>query len=81
MKRNENARFEYGDDCHICGAAVADDLVTCEECLDVIPDKRYVLECEWCEQRWYSDFKCVNVARSMLHVHRNHQEELRRDYS
>lgn len=81
MKRNENARFEYGDDCHVCGAPVACDVVTCEDCLDVIPDKQYVLECPWCPKRWYSDFKTYNVLRSVIHARRHHQAEMGRDYS
>lgn len=69
------------NDCHVCGERTETGLVTCEACQDIVPEKAFVLECEWCEKRWYSDFKFFNVLRSMIHVHHNHQEEMRRDYS
>jgi len=67
-------------ECHVCGQPTGNALVTCDECQDIVPTKAYVLECEWCEKTWYSDFRLWNTARSTLHAYREHPDELEEDY-
>lgn len=68
------------NDCHICGERTETGLVTCKECQEIVPNKAFVLECEWCEECWYSNSRLWNTFRSLIHSRRAHPDEMEAKY-
>jgi hypothetical protein len=68
------------NDCHVCGQRTETGLVTCEACRDIVPEKAFVLECEWCEKCWYSNSRLWNTFRSLIHSRREHPDEMESKY-
>lgn len=66
--------------CHLCGSPTENALVTCDECREIVPQKAFVLECEWCEETWYSNSRIWNTLRSTLHSYRQHPDEMEEKY-
>jgi len=71
---------ERENDCHVCGERTDTGLVTCEACQDIVPQKAFVLECEWCEKCWYSNSRLWNMFRSLIHSWREHPGEMETKY-
>lgn len=59
-----------GDDCPGCGTELTSDP----------SEKRYVLECEYCSERFHSDYRTINALRATIHAYRRHRERLTEDY-
>lgn len=76
--------LEYLTECVECGSDVEEFDEECGECGASLywhaSGKRYVLECEFCDRLFASNFKIWNAIKSAIHAKRAHREQMLEKY-